>query len=68
MIRMDVDTTRKKLKVHEKFPEIFGNGKADDCLGLRYAKGLLSYLGGVLNGIHRLILLVTAPAELTFQL
>ena len=71
VIRMDVDTTRKK-GAHEKLLETFGNGKADILLGTQMiAKGLdfpNVTLVGVLNADTSLNLPDFRSAERTFQL
>ena len=71
VIRMDVDTTRKK-GAHEKLLETFGNGNADILLGTQMiAKGLdfpNVTLVGVLNADTSLNLPDFRSAERTFQL
>ena len=71
VIRMDVDTTRKK-GAHEKLLETFGSGKADILLGTQMiAKGLdfpNVTLVGVLNADTSLNLPDFRSAERTFQL
>ena len=71
VIRMDVDTTRKK-GAHEKLLEAFGSGKADILLGTQMiAKGLdfpNVTLVGVLNADTSLNLPDFRSAERTFQL
>ena len=70
VIRMDVDTTRKK-GAHEKLLETFGSGKADILLGTQMiAKGLdfpNVTLVGVLNADTSLNLPDFRSAERTFQ-
>ncbi|MGT2908142.1 primosomal protein N' [Streptococcus dentiloxodontae] len=71
IIRMDVDTTRKK-GAHEKLLEDFGKGRADILLGTQMiAKGLdfpNVTLVGVLNADTSLNLPDFRAAERTFQL
>ena len=71
VIRMDVDTTRKK-GAHEKLLETFGSGQADILLGTQMiAKGLdfpNVTLVGVLNADTSLNLPDFRSAERTFQL
>lgn len=71
VIRMDVDTTRKKGQ-HEKLLEKFGNGKADILLGTQMiAKGLdfpNITLAGVINADTSLNLPDFRSSEKTFQL
>ncbi|MGT2930153.1 primosomal protein N' [Streptococcus dentasini] len=71
IIRMDVDTTRKK-GAHEKILESFGRGEADILLGTQMiAKGLdfpNVTLVGVLNADTSLNLPDFRSAERTFQL
>lgn len=71
IIRMDVDTTRKK-GAHEKLLEAFGNQEADILLGTQMiAKGLdfpNVTLVGVLNADTALNLPDFRAAEKTFQL
>lgn len=71
VIRMDVDTTRKK-GAHEKLWRPFGSGKADILLGTQMiAKGLdfpNVTLVGVLNADTSLNLPDFRSAERTFQL
>lgn len=71
ILRMDVDTTRKK-GAHEKILEAFGKGEADILLGTQMiAKGLdfpNVTLVGVLNADTSLNLPDFRAAERTFQL
>lgn len=71
ILRMDVDTTRKK-GAHEKILETFGNGGADILLGTQMiAKGLdfpNVTLVGVINADTSLNLPDFRAAERTFQL
>ena len=71
ILRMDVDTTRKKGS-HEKMLETFGQGKADILLGTQMiAKGLdfpNVTLVGVLNADTALNLPDFRSSERTFQL